>query len=172
MKFVSVMVAALLFIAATGVLCAQTATRLDTRTQQALIAALEDERHAQALYQAVMERHGSIRPFVNIQKAEKKHEAFLLPLFKKYGIAVPENKWNDKKIEVPATLTECCKQGVEAEKANIAMYDKFLKFVKEPDIRQVFTYLRNASKNNHLPAFERCAGSRPGGQAPRRGRRP
>lgn len=163
------LIAALLFVATAHPLPAQTAAQLDSRTREALSRALDDERHAQALYQAVMDRHGRARPFANILRAEQRHEAALLPLFKKYGLPVPENRWKEKKIEVPTALAECCQLGIEAEKANIAMYDGFLKFVQEPDIRQAFTYLRNASKNNHLPAFERCAAGRGLGPGPGRG---
>lgn len=139
-------------------------SKLDEKTRQALLDALADERKAEATYKAVIEKFGDVRPFSNIVNAERRHESFLMPLFERYGVAVPENRFTKEKIEVPATLTEACKQSVEGEKANIAMYDKFMEFVKEEDIREVFTYLRDASKDNHLPAFERCASGR--GQGP------
>ncbi len=134
--------------------------KLDDKTHQALFDALADERRAQATYEAVIAKFGDARPFSNIVNAEKRHESFLLPLFEKYGAEIPQNEFSKEKTEVPATLTEACKQGIEGEKANIAMYDRFLEFVKEKDIRETFTYLRDASKNNHLPAFERCAEGR------------
>jgi rubrerythrin len=142
-------------------------TKLDKRTEMALLDALADERRAEAAYKAVIARFGDVRPFSNIVNAEKRHESFLLPLFEKYGVPVPENQIVVSQIEVPATPAEACRRGIDGEKSNIVMYDKFLEFVREEDIRQVFTYLRDASKNNHLPAFERCAsggGGRRGGR--------
>ena len=133
---------------------------LEEKTKNALLDALADERRAQATYEAVIAKFGDARPFSNIVNAEKRHESFLLSLFEKYGVEVPQNEFGKEKTEVPGTLTETCQQGIEGEKANIAMYDKFLEFVKEKDIRETFTYLRDASKNNHLPAFERCAKGR------------
>ncbi|HSK71055.1 MAG TPA: rhodanese-like domain-containing protein [Pyrinomonadaceae bacterium] len=145
-------------------------SNLEEKTENAMLAALADERRAVAEYEAVLEKFGDARPFSNIVNAEKRHKTHLLPLFKKYGVQAPENQFRKEKAEVPETLIEACKQGVEGEKANIAIYDNFLEFVKEADIREVFTYLRDASKNNHLPAFERCAEGRGKGMGSGRGK--
>lgn len=142
---------------------------LDEKTRQALLSALEDERRAQAIYQSVLNKFPGARPFVNIIEAERRHESLLLPLFEKYGIAVPKNEFDAAKTPAPDSIVAACKVGIEAEKVNIALYDDFLKFVKEPDIRQAFEYMRRASKENHLPAFTRC--SEGGiGKGPGRGR--
>jgi len=130
--------------------------KLDQKTQDALIAALADERLAQATYQAILNKFPGSRPFVNIVEAERKHESFLVPLLVKYGVAVPKNEFDPAKISVPADLIEACKVGVKAENENIALYDGFLQFVQEPDIREIFTRLQSASRDNHLPAFTRC----------------
>ena len=138
-------------------------SKLDRRTQDALIAALADERLAQATYQAVLNKFPGARPFVNIIEAEKKHESLLLPLLAKYGVAVPKNEFDPAKVNVPADLTEACKTGVKAENENIALYDGFFTFVKETDIKDVFTRLQSASRENHLPAFTRCSEGGMGG---------
>lgn len=145
-------------------------SQLDDKTREALLDALADERRAQATYEAVIAKFGDARPFSNIVNAEKRHESFLLPLFERYAAEVPQNEFSKEKMKIPATLTEACKQGIEGEKANITMYDRFLEFVKEKDIRETFTYLRDASKNNHLPAFERCAEGRKMGDGRGKGR--
>lgn len=132
-------------------------TVLDKQTQDALVAAIDDERHAQATYQAVINKYGNVRPFINIIQAEKRHESALLILFEKYNLPVPENTWTPDKIAVPKTLTDACETGIVAEKVNIAMYNRFLDFVKESDIRSTFMNLQAASKDNHLKAFRRCA---------------
>jgi rubrerythrin len=137
-----------------------TTASLDDRTRQALFDALADERKAESFYRAVLEKFGDARPFSNIVNAERRHEGELLPLFEKYGVPVPENSLRNAEIEVPSTLIDACRKGIDGEKANIEMYDGFLGFVKEIDVREVFTYLRDASMNNHLPAFERCAEGR------------
>ncbi len=144
---------------------------LNVQTQKALISALEDERRAEATYQAVLLKFPGARPFVNIIEAEKQHQSFLLPLFAKYRVPVPINEFDPAKITVPETLIEACKVGVTAENENIALYDGFFEFVKEPDIREVFTLLQRASKDNHLPAFTRCAEGRGMGQGRGPGRR-
>ncbi len=139
--------------------------KLDEKTQQALVSALGDERKAYATYQAVLAKFPNARPFSNIVGAEERHESFLLPLFAKYGVTAPKNEFDPAKITVPDTLGEACKVGVAAETENIALYDGFLGFVKEPDIKAVFTRLQAASRDNHLPAFTRCSeGGRGGGR--------
>jgi len=142
---------------------AANSSKLDPKTQDALISALADERLAQATYQAVLNKFPGARPFINIIEAEKKHESFLLPLFAKYGVAVPANEFDPAKVNVPADLIEACKVGVKAENENIALYEGFFQFVKEPDIREVLTRLQSASRDNHLPAFTRCSEGGMGG---------
>ncbi len=137
---------------------AKSAHQLDEQTRRAMIETLEDERRSEAQYQAVIDKFGEVRPFINIVKAERRHQAMLLELFAKYNVEIPGNEIPEQTS--PATVREACEAAVRAEKDNIAIYDKFLKDVKEPDIHQVFTMLRDASKLNHLPAFERCAAGR------------
>ncbi len=55
------------------------------------------------------------------------------------------------------TIQEACRIAAQAEIKNAAMYDRMLKTVKEADIVDAFTRLRDASVNRHLPAFQRCA---------------
>lgn len=143
------------------------AAELDEQTQQALLDALQDEYKAQATYQKVMDQFGEIRPFANIIKAEEQHIEELLPLFEKYGVAVPENDWYAKIPEFES-VQAACEAGVEAEIENAKMYDEFFSFVQEADIIEVFTNLRDASQDKHLPAFERCA-DRGSGQGSGRG---
>ncbi|MDP8255264.1 MAG: DUF2202 domain-containing protein [Candidatus Alcyoniella australis] len=142
------------------------AQQLDQRTADALTAALNDEYKAEALYAAIIARHGEVRPFSNIINAEQRHSAMLIPLFEKYGVTVPTNDWASK-VEAPDSLLEACEQGVSAEVENVALYDEFLNFVTQQDIREVFVYLRNASRDNHQPAFQRCVER--GGEMPGRG---
>ncbi|MDP8222974.1 MAG: DUF2202 domain-containing protein [Candidatus Lernaella stagnicola] len=146
---------------------AQGKPSLDQKTQDALAASINDEYKAQALYAKIMEKFGPQRPFANIIQGESRHIEMLKPLFTRYGVEVPADDWASK-LEAPGTMLEACKEGVTAEKENVAMYDGFLSFVKENDIREVFTYLRDASQNNHLPAFERCV-ARGGEMGPGRG---
>ncbi len=132
------------------------AQQLDERTQQALIDAITDEYKAKATYQKVIDTFGEIRPFTNIIKAEQQHIEFLLPLFKKYGVEAPKDEWADK-IPDFASVKDACETGVQAEIENAKMYDEFFSFVQEQDILDVFTHLRDASQEKHLPAFQRCA---------------
>ncbi|ADE13993.1 conserved hypothetical protein [Nitrosococcus halophilus Nc 4] len=140
--------------------------------RKALTEAMNDEYKARATYRQVMSRYGDIRPFVNIVEAEERHIQALLPLFHKYGIPVPEDDW-DSKVEVPSSVLEACRKGVQAEIDNAEMYDRLLHLTQEyPDVYQVFLQLKRASQENHLPAFQRCAErGQEGGHGRGRGRR-
>lgn len=144
-------------------------SKVDEKTKQALIDSLTDERKAEATYQAIINKFGQVRPFINIIEAEKRHQLMLMPLFEKYGVEVPKNEFDPTKISVPESLIDSCKAGITAEKENAALYDKFFQFVKEEDIKEVFTYLQRASVQNHLPAFERCSEGRGMGNGQGRG---
>lgn len=130
---------------------------LNSATKDAILILLEDERKAEAQYQAILNKFGEVRPFTNIIAAERQHQAALINLLKRYGIAVPANTWRAESMPVPTSVAEACAVGVAAEKENIELYDHYLSIVKEPDVLRVFTDLRAASLHKHLPAFERCS---------------
>lgn len=139
--------------------------KLDEKTLAALREALADEYRARATYQKVIETFGQVRPFIHIVLAEERHAAELLSLFDACGVMPPGDRGAEK-VEAPASIEAACKAAIEAEKANVAMYDRFLETVKEPVVRDAFIRLRNASRDRHLPAFTRCleSGARGGGR--------
>ena len=126
-------------------------------TRQALLDALDDERRAQAEYRAVIERFGERPPFANIVHAEGRHAAHLIEVLEAHGLAVPADPWADRSFELPATFAEACARAAEAERANVALYDRVLPGIEEDDVREVFELLRSRSLERHLPAFERWA---------------
>jgi hypothetical protein len=130
--------------------------------EAALGSALQDERHAEAFYSAIIAKFGDTRPFSNIIEAERQHEAMLIGLYETYGVAVPENGYATGALVAPTapeTLADACKIGVEAEIANRDLYDGNLlpAVAAYPDITLVMQRLRDASEESHLPAFQRCA---------------
>lgn len=133
--------------------------KVDAKTQQVMVEAINDEYRARAFYTAVMQKFGNVRPFSNIVQAEERHVQLWNSLFTKYGLPIPEDTFAGK-VEVPDTLKAACQIGVEAEIANVKMYDNFLSFINEPDLRTAFTQLRYVSQNNHLRAFQRCTNNR------------
>lgn len=132
---------------------------------RALVSALEDERHAEAVYGAVIARFGDVRPFSNIIEAERRHQDQLVALFHAYSLPVPINGYQSGAIPgpiAPSTLNAACEMAVDAEIANRDLYDRTLlpAVISYPDITAVMTRLRDASEQNHLPAFRRCGGRR------------
>lgn len=127
-----------------------------------LLEALDDERRAEAIYGAVIEKFGKVRPFVNIIEAERRHSAAIERQMTRLGFAIPANQWQGKCM-APATLAEACRMAIEAEVENIALYDRLLPAIADASVRQVLQNLQNASRDNHLPAFRRCLERENGG---------
>ena len=125
--------------------------------EEMLTYAIQDEYLAQAEYDYIIDTFGSIKPFSNIINAETNHIALLTPLLTKYA-TVPTNTAASV-IPKPATVEEALARGVQAEIANIAMYDSFLAKELPDDVKTVFTELKAASEN-HLAAFSRNHGRR------------
>ncbi|MFZ1375967.1 MAG: hypothetical protein WAS25_05170 [Geothrix sp.] len=125
---------------------------------EALQLVLEDERRAEALYAAVLLKHGEVRPFSNIIEAERRHQCALENLFTAHGLSVPPNPWKDRKVEAPSTFRAACEAGITAEIENVSLYDRLMKTVTERDLIEVFERLRWASQERHLPALRRQVG--------------
>jgi len=123
---------------------------------EGLLLALNDEYLATEIYKGVNKKFDSPRPFVNIVKAEMRHAGKLVELFKKYGLSVPDNKWEGEAPQYESVV-EACKAGIEAEIVNAELYDRLFKSTTREDILLVYKNLKRASDENHKPAFERCA---------------
>ncbi len=138
------------------------AQQLPEPVYQAVLLALEDEYHAEAVYDATLEKFGDQRPFSNIIKAERVHQSALQKILDDNGLSYEQSSYlsGEKSVgELSGTLKEVCAVGVAAEIENARLYDEDLLpvVVDYPEITQVFVNLRDASIDKHLPAFERCA---------------
>jgi hypothetical protein len=122
----------------------------------ALAAAIQDEYHAEAVYQRVLLDFGTVNPFANIIRAEQMHAASLAGLFRSRSLDVPASEWNVDNVPRFASVREACAAAAQAEIDNVAVYDRYLGQDLPADVYQVFTNNRAASLNNHLPAFNRC----------------
>jgi hypothetical protein len=131
----------------------------DTELEQILSTAIQDEFHAEAVYAGVMEDFGTVTPFSNIIGAEVRHSTAIARLYEARGWSIPPSTWTPATVPHFATVGEACAVGVDAEIANVKVYDDLLAGTDLPaDVVRVFTSNRAASLNNHLPAFERCSG--------------
>ena len=124
-------------------------------TFQALCEALDDEYRARATYRAVIAKFGPVLPFANIVHSEQRHADALIRLFLDRGWQPPADRW-DGHVQAPDTVTEACRIGVEAEIENVALYDRLFAMTDDAEVVSVFTALRWASQERHLPAFQRC----------------
>lgn len=120
-----------------------------------LLDALDDERKAEATYGAVIEKFGPVRPFINIIQAECRHAKAITRQLERLGMEVPANRWAGN-VVAPASIAEACKIAVQAEIENIELYDRLIPLVTDRAVRQVLENLQSASRDNHLPAFQRC----------------
>lgn len=133
---------------------------------EAMNTALADERKAHAMYEAIIERFGDVRPFSNIVHAEQRHIDALLPLYARYGLTPPDDTTSLPEEVFTQDMLGLCQVGVAAEIENVRLYDEELlpAVAAYPDISAVMQRLRDASHDKHLPAFQRCVdrGGKPG----------
>jgi hypothetical protein len=130
---------------------------LAASSRAAIERALADERAAEARYDAVVQAFGPVMPFRQLQHAERRHSWALEELLVTHHAPIPPA--TAAPPAEPKSLREACTIGVEAEKKNVALYEELLVNADLPaDVRCVFTHLRDASRERHEPALERCAG--------------
>lgn len=142
---------------AAGTIPAATAsvTEADYTVEDMLTLAIEDEYQAQAMYTAITDAYGVVRPFSNVVRAEETHISLLIPLLNQYGVTPPNKNWASL-VTVPESLEAAYTAGITAEKNNIALYESFLTKELPTDVKDTFTLLLNASER-HLAAFERMS---------------
>jgi hypothetical protein len=129
--------------------------QLSTKEIAALHEALDDEYKAWATYDQVIDDFGPIRPFINIRDAESRHIDALLQIFNDYDLTAPSNNWVGR-VPRYEDVQAACAAGVEAEIENGELYGRIIQSTAQPDILVVYSNLRDASQERHLPAFQRC----------------
>ena len=139
-----------------GPMCTMETGPLTDPVKEAVFRALEDEWKAEATYNGVLTQLGSVLPFARISRAEQHHSGALQRLLTSHGVAIPE-----RKPAAPSPkyqdLAAACAVGIAAEKSNVALYDDLAKTPLPDDVKCVFSHLRMASQEHHLPALQACA---------------
>jgi hypothetical protein len=133
--------------------------RLSDQEIQDLLAVLDDEYKAHATYSQVLEDFGDVGPFANIRDAEGRHIDALLGILHSFDLLVPPNDWPGR-VSRYSSVQEACSAGVTAEIDNAALYDGVLERTNRTRLITVYENLQRASRENHLPAFQRCAETR------------
>ena len=124
----------------------------EAELEEMLTVLINDEYKARAEYVALVEEFGSVNPFVQLINAETMHVEALSNLFEAYDLDIPSDNGEDFAV-VPSSLEEAYEIGVEAEIANIALYENYLDLDLPLAVETVFENLMNASEH-HLAAFE------------------
>jgi len=130
-------------------------TPLSDAEQDALQKAILEEYGALNLYNSVIEQFGDVIPFSQIVRSEQQHVNALVRQAEKYGMEVPANPGLTA-APTFAALTDACQAGVDAEKADAALYDQLISVTTHTDLLRVYQNLQSASLNNHLVEFETC----------------
>ncbi len=133
---------------------------VDTPVERAAWEALmapTGEYAAAASYAAVIDAFGEVQPYARIEAAEQRHIAALTRQLQRFGVTVPENPYLGR-IPAPADLQTAATAWADGEVANVALYDRLLDQARDDGaLTRVFTNLRRASAEQHLPAFEAAA---------------
>lgn len=140
--------------------CVTADSELPAEVQEMVLEALvgpEGEYAAYATYAAILDTYGAVNPFSNIMASEARHIEALTSILDAHGVPYPEENPYLGTIEVPESLVAAAQAGVDAEIANVDLYEQQLEAVANyPEITRVFLSLQSASLNQHLPAFERA----------------
>jgi hypothetical protein len=126
-----------------------------------LNAAIQSEYRQEATYRGVLAILGNdVKPFAPVAEAELQHVGAVSTLFTNRGLAVPA--FDGSTVSTFSTLSAACSAAMVAENASYRMYDDYLEGLEAAgvlpsDVNNVFTNLATASRDNHLPAFEKCA---------------
>jgi rubrerythrin len=137
--------------------------------EEALTAALDDEYRARATYRAVLDAYGDIRPFLNIVESEERHIRALQRLCRRYDVKVPADPWASR-ASAPESLEAACEAALEAERENVALYEKLMQAARgHAEVEETFRRLLAASQENHRPAFQRALDRERGGRGAARG---
>lgn len=113
--------------------------------------AINDEYAARNTYQAVLDKHGNIRPFNRIVRSEENHIRAIERIAENNGVTVvaPKNT-----IIAPDTIEASVERAIEIDEEDIEMYDELIALGLPEDVERMFTNLQNGSRN-HLAAFTR-----------------
>lgn len=118
----------------------------------------EGEYAAAASYQAVIDEFGPVEPYVSIKAAEERHIDALTRQLDRMGVDVPPNPYLGVLV-APADLEAAAQAWATGEIVNVELYDDLLAQTDDANLTRVFTNLRRASLEEHLPAFEAAAAS-------------
>lgn len=116
----------------------------------------EGEYAAYAMYSAVIDEFGQVEPYVSIRDAESRHIDALIRQLERLGVEIPSNPYLGN-VDAPADLTAAAQAWAEGEVDNVALYDTLLASTTDANATKVFTNLRRASLEKHLPMFELAA---------------
>jgi hypothetical protein len=117
---------------------------------------IQSEYYALFTYTKVLVDFGAVQPFDNVRDAEARHVDSVGRMFSKRGLEIPVSVWNESNVPAFTHLRDACQAAKEIELANVAMYEGFLLLELPADVDSVFLNLLAASRNQHLPAFQRC----------------
>jgi len=92
-------------------------TPLTTEQLDMLSGALQDEFHAEAVYNAVLADFGEVLPFANVVRAEQNHAASLAQLFSSRALTPPASLWTTANVPHFRSVAEACAAAAGAEVA-------------------------------------------------------
>jgi len=119
--------------------------------------ALADEWMAEARYDAFAAKFGA--PFPRLERAEERHADLLVQLLGSHAHAAPAKPVVE--VAPVATVSEACAAALEAEKQNVALYDRLLAANPPEDAKCIYEHLRARSADRHIPSLERCRAGAP-----------
>lgn len=138
---------------------------LSSAQRTALVAMADEEKMAHDVYVTLGGKYPDVWQFARIQRSETMHQVAIRTLLNRYDIADPTadlptgtfatdrfQTLYDQLVAGATTSAKALDAGVTVEETDIADLTKALDGLSAPDVKFVYTNLRNASEH-HLAAF-------------------
>jgi hypothetical protein len=119
--------------------------------KEALTYALQDEYLSQVRYDVIREQFGEdVRPFAQLEYANKRHIQYLYQLSRENNIAIPKNNNNIVYfLELPSNIKAAYKNEIRYENQNISMYDKFINRTDlSTEVKDLMRHMQEASRDH------------------------
>lgn len=118
----------------------------------------EGEYAAYAIYAAILEEYGEVKPFSKIIASAAKHIDELKHILDQYEILYPVENPYLGGIQAPESLASAAQAAVNAKIAEGTRYERQLEILANYSyILEEFVSFQTASQEKHLPAFQRAA---------------
>lgn len=131
-------------------------SRLDSQAQSAILKAIAYQHRMIAINTAAIGQFDNIGPFKMVLRSKEMGLAEIKAILDKYNLPIQENVWLVS-AAIPQSVSEACSFGFNLETEYLSEMESQPALIKNhPDVHFVISGLIRASRELHLPSYQRC----------------